>query len=1126
MNSVQMIKASRNLMEKAAMKTRNRINPTRDYLKLLALCVPLAWPVSATAAPITWGTATTIAADTDVSTAGTLAYAYHWNAGDQTVNGVTFTGTTSITNGGSDVDLAGFEAQYDAFTSGSNPFTSLSAAYQATLAGSPYNGGATVTVTLKNLTPGNSYDAQVWIEDARNFGSGRFATLTSSGGNSVVLDYCSTDADGGVGQYSIGTFTADAATQTFTIAASAGGSAQLNALQVRDQGASTPQAKIFAFGPGATIGPVAANAAAISWTVPFGSNKAALSPTFTLSDGATCTVGLDTPVSGETRDFTSPVHYIVKASDFATSGKTTDYTVTVVVGPPPGVWSYSAWTGDADSGITGDPLSYTAAANFGGAATTVNGVAFEATNGSGSNFLIGGGVVVFTTGAPSITGASLALASSFIYDGNPRTVTLSNLTPGATYETSLFAYGFDASGRIQTFASGSDSLVLDQDFYGQNQGIRIAYTFVADSSGSKVLTITPNGGSGTFHMSALANRSPTPQATITSFGPGATIGPVAANAAAISWTVPFGANVTALPATFTLSHGATCTVGVDTPVSGEPRDFTSPVHYIVKSSDFATSGKTTDYTVTVTVTPVSSAKDILSFGPGATISGTDITWFVPFGSDVTTLAPTYSVSTFASEDVSFPSGTARNFTTPQTYTITAQDGTTQTYTVTVTVAPDESTLIWNTGSGPWDLTSPNWKGQSSGVTMPFNNGQNVIFESTTGGTIAIAPGMEPASTTVSAASGTYTFSGGPLAGTGTLTKSGNGTLYLLGANTYTGGTTVNNGDLSLAAGSSAGSGTITLATGAALALSVGSMTISNPIIVTSGTAAIKQFAGGRYVFSGGVTGGTSGAQTLSLIQGAGGGNAERTTITVSGVIANGSGGTLGVSADFQSASTADQGAFICLSGLNTFTGPIVVNNSIGLIYDGGISSYHGAWFVIGGYITSGHSDRTTYPGTGCLGGGNYSNTISLATGTILNYMSSANQILGGAISGNGNIVKEGTGTLTLSGANLYTGATTIIAGTLEVSGSLESANIAVSATSTLVLLNTTCLSTNAVLRYAAGAANTLNYTGRMYIRALYTNDVLLPDGEYSSANLPAFITGTGRLNTGPMPPSGTVISIY
>ncbi|MCX6878600.1 MAG: Ig-like domain repeat protein [Verrucomicrobia bacterium] len=167
-------------------------------------------------------------------------------------------------------------------------------------------------------------------------------------------------------------------------------------------------------------------------------------------------------------------------------------------------WAYSPWTNDADSGIT-SASSYTVAVNCNGDAVTVNGVAFQASATSGANFSLGGDIASWGPGGtPNISGGSLTLAQSFFYNGNPRTVTLSNLTPGATYETSLFSFGWEDSGRTQTFASGSDSLVVDQDLYGNQNGIRIAYTFVADTD-SKVLTITPGGG-GTFHMAALANR--------------------------------------------------------------------------------------------------------------------------------------------------------------------------------------------------------------------------------------------------------------------------------------------------------------------------------------------------------------------------------------------------------------------------------------------------------------------------------------------------------------------------------------------------------------------------------------------------------------------------------------------
>ena len=57
---------------------------------------------------------------------------------------------------------------------------------------------------------------------------------------------------------------------------------------------------------------------------------------------------------------------------------------------------------------------------------------------------------------------------------------------------------------------------------------------------------------------------------------------------------------------------------------------------------------------------------------------------VPFGTNRTTLIPTLSVSPDAT--VSPASGVGQNFTTPVTYTVTAQDGSQQAYVVTVTVA--------------------------------------------------------------------------------------------------------------------------------------------------------------------------------------------------------------------------------------------------------------------------------------------------------------------------------------------------------------------------------------------------------------------------------------------------------
>ena len=96
-------------------------------------------------------------------------------------------------------------------------------------------------------------------------------------------------------------------------------------------------------------------------------------------------------------------------------------------------------------------------------------------------------------------------------------------------------------------------------------------------------------------------------------------------------------------------------------------------------------------TITLTITKLSTADDITSFGCGLTgevdtIGAGTVGVAVPSGTDVTNLIPTIVVS--AGATVAPTSGTAENFTEPVNYTVTAQDGlTNQVYTVTVTVAP-------------------------------------------------------------------------------------------------------------------------------------------------------------------------------------------------------------------------------------------------------------------------------------------------------------------------------------------------------------------------------------------------------------------------------------------------------
>jgi len=133
---------------------------------------------------------------------------------------------------------------------------------------------------------------------------------------------------------------------------------------------------------------------------------------------------------------------------------------------------------------------------------------------------------------------------------------------------------------------------------------------------------------------------------------------------------------------FTLADGASCN-----PPSISGQDFSAgPVDYTVTAQD----GSTRVYHVSVAL---SSAKDILTYSVGgnpAVISGTNVSLVVPYGNSVTELSPTIEVSPLATV---FPdTGVAQDFSSPVSYTVTAEDGSQKVYSVTVYLGAAPGTI--------------------------------------------------------------------------------------------------------------------------------------------------------------------------------------------------------------------------------------------------------------------------------------------------------------------------------------------------------------------------------------------------------------------------------------------------
>ena len=139
---------------------------------------------------------------------------------------------------------------------------------------------------------------------------------------------------------------------------------------------------------------------------------------------------------------------------------------------------------------------------------------------------------------------------------------------------------------------------------------------------------------------------------------------------------------------------------------------------------------------------------------------------------------------------------------------------------------------------------------------------------------------------------------------------------------------------------------------------------------------------------------------------------------------------------------------VTLNGPNTFSGDIALNGS--------------------GTLTIG--------GAGNLGDGNYAaNIVDYST---LNYNSSGAQTLSSVISGSGGLTKRGSSTLTLSGANTYSGTTTVGAGKLSVPSGGQITSAGTGGGNYIVVGN--AANQNAILNIAGGAVNLFTSSGNAW----------------------------------------------
>ena len=384
------------------------------------------------------------------------------------------------------------------------------------------------------------------------------------------------------------------------------------------------------------------------------------------------------------------------------------------------------------------------------------------------------------------------------------------------------------------------------------------------------------------------------------------------------------------------------------------------------------------------------------------------------------------------------------------------------------------------GGGTLQLNNASALGASSGTltvnsgTLDLNaNSITVAALSGSGGTITDNNATAGTTTLTVNQSSNTTFAGAIQNGATrnlALVKSGTGTLTLSGTNTFSGGTTLNAGELSVSSDSNLGGAStpITFAggmlqvTGTTLT-SFGShavngtsfnggldtvnaantFTVGNTL---SGSGSLTKQGAGTLILNGAnsYSGGTTlGGGTLQL------GNASALGNTAGTLTVN-QGTTLNLNANSITVGYfSGTGGTITDNSTAAGTSTVTVNEAsnatfAGALQDGGTRSL--ALTVNGAGVltltgTNTFSGPTTVSngaslqlGNGSTSNGSLTTTsgVSLGDNALLTIANPSDQTFDRAISGTGSVTKQGAGTLIFSGNNSYTGGTTLVAGKLSV----------------------------------------------------------------------------------------------
>jgi autotransporter-associated beta strand protein len=356
-----------------------------------------------------------------------------------------------------------------------------------------------------------------------------------------------------------------------------------------------------------------------------------------------------------------------------------------------------------------------------------------------------------------------------------------------------------------------------------------------------------------------------------------------------------------------------------------------------------------------------------------------------------------------------------------------------------------------------------------------------------------------------------------ISGSGSVTQAGTGTTVLSSGNSYSGGTIVSRGTLRGNGSSSFGSGTIVMGDASTGTNNIFLVMDNSGFTSITNAITVANFGSGLFSIGGTNTGFSSAnswAGTLTLNR-----NVQVFGDTSAGGRTSLDGQITGVGGI-----TITSGRVTLGNTNNNFTGPIIVNNGATLQLD--VLTGRNELIPNAAAVTvNGFLNFASGGGVETIGSLSGSGTVSSAvSGNFGLVVGNSNSTTFSGVINNGSgvlsLTKNGTGTLALTGANAYTGTTTVSAGTLQVgnggtSGTIGSGNVTNNATlafnrSDAITFGNTIGGTGNVIK--AGTGTTLltasnNYSGGTTIR----------QGTLKGNNSSAFGTGTivlGDASTG------------